>query len=222
MAQQLQLQKEKTTLNEKILALTGELASTQRKSELKSLALYLGLLTTAVLGRVALQNVPSVEPILPLAVLAGLLFGAKEGFVFGASAYVASNFFVWGLQGPWTIFQALGGGLAGLFGGLHRGFGRPSGKALLALTVFSTLVFEVIMNVSGGLLGLGLFTGLLGLPMYFLTSLPFSLVHLVTNLGFAKFAEPLLDKGEDHETKLVSLTRAVNGKRITVRVLNTK
>src|SRR3989338_1438231 len=227
-AQQIQLQEEKPlrpAVTKKIEALGKEIEGLKTGRELKDFALFFGLLAASVLGRVALKYVPSglpsVEPIIPFAVLAGLLFGVKEGFVLGSSAYVVSNFFVPGLQGPWTVFQALGAGLAGLFGGVHRGFGKPTGKALIALTVFGTLVFELIVNVSGGLLGIGWFTGLMGLPLFFLTSLPFSAVHTLTNAGFAAFLKPLLSlrKNDEQKFSLVSLTRAVNGKRLTVRML---
>ncbi len=229
MQQQIQLQKKKSswpTATEKVEAIAKEIGKGKAKSELKDLALFLGLLGASIVGRVALKYVPSglpsVEPILPLAVLAGLLFGVKEGVAFGGSAYLISNFFVPGLQGPWTIFQALGGALAGLFGGLRKGLGKPSGRDLVALTVFSTLAFELVMNVSGGLMGIGLFLGLWSLPLYFLASLPFSAVHVLTNAGFAALARPLLSLRKNDESKLslVSLTRVVGGKRVTVRVLS--
>ncbi|MDO8627580.1 MAG: hypothetical protein Q7K42_03890 [Candidatus Diapherotrites archaeon] len=156
------------------------------KSEVKSFAKFVGLFAIAVSGRVALQYVPSVEPIIPLAIIAGLMFGAKEGFSLGAGAYVASNFFVWGLQGPWTLFQALGAGIPGFAAGLFGKFKKPNSNDVVLLSIAGTVFFEALMNLSGSFFGIGLFLGILNLPLYFLTSLPFSATHIVSNIVFAK------------------------------------
>lgn len=191
------------------------------KTELKNLAIFAGLLSIAVAGRVALQFVPSVEPIIPLAILAGLLFGPKEGFALGGSAYIISNFFVWGLQGPWTIFQALGAGIAGGFGGIVGKTKAPNSKDLIALSIIGTIFFEILMNISGSFMGIGLFLGVLGLPLYFLTSLPFTAVHIISNIGFAKAFSPMLKlKGEKNdEVKIVSISRINSSGTTIVRML---
>lgn len=190
-------------------------------TELKSLAIFSGLLATAVAGRVAMQWIPSVEPIIPFAVLAGLLFGAKEGFTLGGSAYIISNFFVWGMQGPWTIFQALGAALAGCFAGIWGKMRSPNWKDIVLLSIAGTILFETIMNISGSLMGIGLFGafGLFTIPMYFLTSLPFSLVHIGSNIVFARALAPLLKlRRNENELQIVSVNKLVDGKPVNIRL----
>ncbi len=205
--------------------LLGEIVKLKRqakvRSELKSLAIFGGLLSAAVAGRVAMQWIPSVEPIIPFAVIAGLLFGVKEGFTLGGSAYIISNFFVWGMQGPWTIFQALGAAMAGLMAGVWGKMRTPDWKDIILLSVAGTIVFETIMNISGPLMGIGLFGafGLFTIPMYFFTSLPFSLAHIGSNIIFARALAPLLKfRRTKDELKIVSITKLVDGKPVNIRV----
>lgn len=156
---------------------TEDKAETAHKTEFKkALALSAG----AVAGRVALQNFPSIEPILAFAVFSGFYLGSREGFITGSTAYVASNFLVWGAQGPWTIFQALGAGAAGMIGNRFSGMG--SGRfSMIASLVAGTIVFELSVNV-GSLVYQPWAVGAL-IP-YMMAALPFGLVHLASTLGF--------------------------------------
>ncbi|MDO8624599.1 MAG: hypothetical protein Q7R47_00840, partial [Candidatus Diapherotrites archaeon] len=143
------------------------------------------------------------------------------GFSLGSGAYVASNFFVWGLQGPWTVFQAVGAGVAGVAAGFFGKTKKPSEMDLIWVTVAGTLFFEVVMNSYGALFSMGLFgLGLLTIPLYFLTSLPFSLVHIVSNAAFAKGLGPLLKKWsrKTNELEIVAVNRVVGDKRTGIRM----
>lgn len=166
------------------------------------------LFSIAVGGRVALQFVPSVEPIIPLAVLAGLLWGARDGFSLGAGAYVTSNFFVWGFQGPWTVFQALGAGLAGALAGTLVKKTKENARDLVVWSMIGTLVFECMVNLGGVFWGTSLILGAISLPGYFLLSLPFSLVHFGTNVVFARLLEPFFGWKEDaHAIDVLAYSR---------------
>jgi len=163
---------------------------------LARLALLTTSLTAAgVAGRVALQFIPSVEPLTPLAVLIGFFIGPAAGFFSGASGFFASNFFVWGGQGPWTLFQCIGAGVAGVIGGLFGKFFRFDEKifgkkilkkellAIFAATAIGLIFYEIIVT-----LGTGVFMTLFNpalLMLYAVTSIPFSLIHLASSLGFA-------------------------------------
>jgi len=215
--QAVQLQKREEVL-EKISKLVRE---AKAKKETKELAIFLTLLAGATLGRVALQYIPSVEPIIPFAILAGVLFGMKEGFTLGGSAYIISNFFIWGLQGPWTIFQALGAAIPGAAAGFYGKYRKIGTKEFVVLTLAGTLFFEVLMNVSGAFMGIGLLGafGLMTLPLYFLASLPFSTAHVITNLAFAKLLSPLISKwGKKDEFKILSISKLDSGKHSSVRL----
>ncbi len=189
---------------EKVIELLKAITITRLKNELKGLSIFLGFLGLAVGGRVALQYVPSVEPIIPLAVLVGLRFGVKEGFTLGGSAYIISNFFVWGMQGPWTVFQALGAGIPGALAGLIGKIKKPGKFDLIFLTIIGTILFEVSVNIGGYFFGLGTYGGPLGLLMYFITSIPFSLTHITSNIVFAAVLQFLLNSGgKQNEDKKV-------------------
>ena len=217
-SKQLQIQKQKLDEKQKNLLeqLVEALSQAKTKKEARNLTIFLTMLAGATLGRVALQGVPSVEPIIPLAVIAGLLFGMKEGFTLGGGAYLMSNFFVWGLQGPWTIFQAIGAAVAGALGGLYGKMRKPTWKDVVLISVIGTLFYEVVMNLAGPIMGIGLFgLGLMAIPVYFAASLPFTLTHIVSNVVFARLFSPILKlwRKED-EFKMVSLSR-VDGDNVT-------
>jgi len=184
--------KTKTSLKQEKIVLVAQ----KTKYSLTRLALLTTLLTAAgVAGRVAFQFIPSVEPLTPLAILLGFFVGPVAGFFSGASGFFASNFLVWGGQGYWTIFQCVGAGVAGLIGGLfgkffrfnERFFGNRFSKkelfAALAATAIGITLYETIVTLGTGAVAT-LFNPAL-LLLYAVTSIPFSLVHLASSLGFA-------------------------------------
>jgi hypothetical protein len=221
MKKQKQILVQENKIEEKAKEIQGIWQNAKVKNEAKSLAIFLGLFSLAVAGRVALQAVPSVEPIIPIAILAGLLFGMKEGFSLGAGAYIASNFFVWGLQGPWTIFQALGAAIPGGIAGAYGKTKKPKTRDLILLSLAGTIIFEIIMNISGAGMGIGILGAfsLFTLPLYFVTSAPFSIAHVLSNLVFARALAPLLKlRRQDNEFQVVSISRHSPAGTTTLRV----
>ena len=158
------------------------LLSAQRtKYSLKrKLLLMMGLTSLGILGRAAFQFIPSVEPLTPLAILTGFLLGPISGFISGVVGFYLSNFLVWGFQGPWTIFQCLGAGLAGFIGGLIGKLGKKSRTKFLISTLIGIIVYEIIVTVS-----MGIMFAFPLLLFYIITSIPFSLIHLSSSLGFS-------------------------------------
>lgn len=78
-------------------------------------------LLLAVVGRVAMAGVPNVQPVTALCIVTGIVCGRRQGLAVGAACALASNVFLG--QGPWTIFQMLGWGLAGWGAGVLFGCG---------------------------------------------------------------------------------------------------
>lgn len=148
------------------------------------------LTSLGVMGRVALQWIPSVEPIVPLAIVVSFFLGYKYGVPTGMGAFYMSNFLVWGGQGPWTIFQVIGTGVAGLTGGM---FGRLSKSkySLLAAAFIGTLFYELIVDMS--FLIFGLFSPLL----LFIMPLPFTVTHITSSVGFSMILYGFKDKISD-------------------------
>ncbi len=74
------------------------------------------LAALAGLGRVPFAAIPSFQPTTFLVLVCGHVFGPVPGFLIGSTAAFASNLFLG--QGPWTPWQMLAWGLAGISGGL--------------------------------------------------------------------------------------------------------
>ena len=160
-----------------------EIVLLRQKIGLKTLfrkALLLVTLTgISVIGRIVLQGVPSVETITPFSILSGFILGPVYGFVAGVSGFYASNYFVFGGQGPWTIFQCLGAGLAGLLAGLI-GKIKKSYELFMLSSGIGIVIYEIMVN-----LGWSLMFGPSMIIFFFITSLPFSVMHFLSTLVFA-------------------------------------
>lgn len=74
------------------------------------------LAALAAAGRILFAPIPDFKPVSAIAIIAGVAFGRKSGFMVGALAALASNFFFG--QGPWTPWQMYAWGLAGYGAGL--------------------------------------------------------------------------------------------------------
>ena len=166
--------------------------------KLKEWLVVIGFMFGAAALRVPMQAIPSAEPITFFALLAGWLFGKRKGFLVGAGALCASNFLVFGGQGIWTIFQALGFGVAGMLGGF---LGKKAGLwKVIGVTALATVLFEFIVNVGS------IFMFPFAVFSLFLTALPFSLVHITSNACFAfllpKTKKLIYEKGEFNQKEV--------------------
>ncbi|MDO8428735.1 MAG: hypothetical protein Q7S92_05980 [Candidatus Diapherotrites archaeon] len=134
------------------------------------------LLVLAIIGRAVLKlfPLPSVEPIIPLAVLAGITLGMDAGIIVGAGGFFLSNFLVPGGQGFWTIWQAMGAGLAGLLPaitGQTKKIEEISSEYYLGMTLAGIFLFEILINIQYG---------------DFLV-FPFSAIHLISGAIISYF-----------------------------------
>jgi len=82
----------------------------------REIAVVGALAAVGAAGRVLFAAVPGVQPATFIAILSGYIFGAEPGFMVGALSALLSNIFLG--QGPWTPWQMLGWGLAGVSGGM--------------------------------------------------------------------------------------------------------
>lgn len=144
-----------------------------------ALTTTLALTASGIAGRVALQHIPSVEPLVAVAAATGFYFGTRKGVFAGATGFYLSNFLVFGGQGPWTVFQVLGAGAAGLSGGMIGKFfnGRT---AFFTSAIVGVIVYEILVNL--GSLTFAAFTGI-GVS-YLVSALPFTLTHIASTIGF--------------------------------------
>ncbi len=96
--------------------------------------------------RAVFSFVPYFNPVMALIMLSGLAFGVRKGFLIGSLAAFGSNF-IFG-QGPWTLYQMVSWGSAGLIFALlgKSGLIRRSGWNLrdylfACLSAVFTVVF---------------------------------------------------------------------------------
>ncbi len=113
----------------------------------KDIALIAILGTISAAARVPFAGIPSVQPSTFIIMTAGMIFGAYAGFMVGVETALLSNFFLG--QGPWTPWQMLAWGLAGVVGSALK-FTKDKRYGLYIFMFVSFLygyVYGVIMNV---------------------------------------------------------------------------
>lgn len=140
------------------------------------------LAAVAAAGRVLFAPVPDVKPVSAIAIVAGAALGRRSGFVVGAMAALASNFFFG--QGPWTPWQMYAWGLVGYVGGLLGEKGLlECGPVLYAWGFLSGLVYGLILN---GYHVLGYVQPLTweSVLIAFGASLPLDVTHGVATIAF--------------------------------------
>jgi energy-coupling factor transport system substrate-specific component len=144
-------------------------------------ALVAALAALALAGRVLFTPIPNVQATTDVVLLSGYALGPLPGFVVGAVGALASNFFLG--QGPWTPWQMLGWGMAGVGGGaLAAIFGRRLGRSPLALVcaaagfafgawmdLFTVMTFAADRSAASYLTVAGV-------------SFPFNLAHAIGNV----------------------------------------
>jgi hypothetical protein len=144
-----------------------------------------------------------------LAIAIGYFYGIRHGIFVGAVGFFASNFFVWGFQGPWTIFQVAGAALAATGGAL---IGRlPNAKnrmkTFIVALALGTIAFEIAVNIGWGLM-LSIFAPIsTTMALSFVGALPFAVIHVASSIGFGailyEFRDKLLPmKGDQVEYKI--------------------
>jgi energy-coupling factor transport system substrate-specific component len=150
----------------------------------KLVALVATLAALAVAARVLFAVVPNVQGTTDVALLSGYVLGPAPGFVVGALSALASNVFLG--QGPWTPWQMVGWGAAGVSGAaLAVASRRRAGRVALAgACALAGLVFGAWMDLfvllsftaqpsAGGYLAIA------GI------SLPFNVAHAIGNAALA-------------------------------------
>jgi energy-coupling factor transport system substrate-specific component len=154
----------------------------------KVLSLVAALAALATVGRIAFAPIPNVKPTTDIALFAGYALGPVPGFAVGAVAALASNVFFG--QGPWTPWQMVGWGGAGLLGGLVAwAFGRDLGRWRLAgACALAGAFFGVLLDTYQWVQGAEQ-----DLPHYLAvsaTSLPYNAAHVIGNIGFCLLLGP--------------------------------
>ncbi len=170
------------------------LAFEGRKPAARELVVVAVLCAIAVAGRVVIP-LPHFKLTFAIIMLSGIALGAQTGFLVGAVAALASNFFFG--QGAHTPWQMLGYGMAGLIMGFayrKKWFVRKR----LSMAIWGAAVVLVIvgpiLDTCTVFLSLTEFT-VAGVTAIYLSGLPVNATQAVaTALTIFLFGEPLLEK----------------------------
>lgn len=183
-----------------------------RKPEPRELAILAVMSALAAVSRAAFAFLPYFKPITGIIMITGIAFGAQAGFLTGALAAFASNFFFG--QGPWTPWQMFAYGFAGFLAGLvfHR---RPQWRNRWGMGIFG---FLAILLVVGPMLDsctvftvLTKFTPAAVLAIY-ARGVPVNITHgLSCGLTLVLIGKPMLKKLSRLQTKYGML----DGKELT-------
>ena len=146
------------------------------------------LAALAAAGRILFAPVPDFKPVSAIAIIAGAVLGPRNGFMVGALAALASNFFFG--QGMWTPWQMYAWGLVGFCGGLLARLGcfaRADGSVrmvpLMAYGFASALIYGAIINAYD-VLGFVQPLTIVGAVARVAASLPFDVMHGISTMVF--------------------------------------
>lgn len=170
------------------------LAFESRRPQARELVLLAVMCALAVASR-AVMPLPNFKPIFGVIMIAGMAFGAQAGFLVGAVSAFASNFILGG-QGPWTPWQMMAYGVAGLLAGAATARGLPKKPWILAVFGFTAMVAVVGVLLDCSTIFTTLTTikwssVLLVLTIGLRTNLSHGIATAVTLLVFSK---PLMEK----------------------------
>ena len=98
-----------------------------RRPQARELVILAVMAALAAVSRVVFAFSPYLKTITGIIMITGIAFGAEAGFLTGAVAAFASNFFFG--QGPWTPWQMFAYGFGDFFAGLifhkHKAWRKP-------------------------------------------------------------------------------------------------
>ena len=179
-----------------------------RKPQARDLVILAVVIALAVVSRAAIFWFPDFKPIAAVIIIAGIAFGPQAGFMTGAMSMLLSNF-LFG-QGPWTPWQMLAFGLAGLVFGIlsqknlipHKDYTK---KQVLLLTVggffFTWCVIGPLLDVCALFLMANDYT-VESVLAIFASGVPVNFTRAVATALLLFFAtNPLLDKLERVKVK---------------------
>ena len=157
----------------------------RRNVSSKEIALISTLAAFAGFSRVPFAAIPSLQPTTFIVIISGYVFGAIPGFMIGSLAAFVSNFFLG--HGPWTPWQMMAWGLAGLFAGFIGKIKKENPKKyLLFLSFIWGILFGWFMNL-WHFLSFIYPQNLESFLAIQLTSIWFDLIHAFGNVVFMNY-----------------------------------
>ena len=152
------------------------------KDKFKILIVFVG----CFLFRLIPFRAPNVEPIMASIMPLGRKYGALMAFLFGfLSMFLFDSMTHFG---PWTWEGSITYGLIGLASTFYFKEFKTSGFNFAVFAFFATIFFDLITGV--------LFAPMFGQTIFnaLILQIPFTLLHLAGNIGFALTLSPLINK----------------------------
>jgi len=169
------------------------LAFEGRKPQARELVLLAVMCALAVVSRIVIP-IPQFKPIYAIIMLCGIAFGGESGFLVGALSAFISNFFAG--QGPFTPWQMLAYGVAGLLAGFAAKWKwvKRDPLELAFLGFFGSIVSGIILDTCSVFLVLPQFSLSAALPFY-VSGMPMNLMQSVCSfITMFLLGLPLLKK----------------------------
>lgn len=153
-----------------------------RNVSVKEISLIATLSAISGAVRIPFAALPNLQPTTFLVIISGYVFGPIFGFMVGAVAALVSNSFLG--HGPWTPWQMMAWGLAGLTSGVLSKFMKKPSRFILSVFAFAWgFLFDYIMNLWHWLF-LVYPLSLKSFIATYSTSFYFDLMHAIGNLLF--------------------------------------
>ncbi len=168
-----------------------------REPKAREMVVVAVLCALGVAGRAAFFWLPQFKPVAAIVILAGVAFGGETGFLVGAVTMFVSNM-LFG-QGPWTPYQMFAMGAIGFLAGILSRKGLL-GAGRLQLTLYGfvsvLLLYGLTVDTASALIWKAAPSWQV-LASYYVTGLPFNLVHAAATGFFLWAAGPaVLEKLE--------------------------
>lgn len=150
------------------------------------LTLIAMLTSLAVAGRMALANLPNIQPVTAIIIIAGFWLGPSAGILIALLTTIVSNMLLG--MGFWTIWQIVAWSLIGIIAGII-------GKYWSKLPAWGLSIYGFISGLLYGVI-LSLTMRAAGQPFwaYYLAGLPMDINHAISNTVFILVLSPILGK----------------------------
>lgn len=166
-----------------------------RKPQARELVVLAVMCALAIAGRVAIP-IPNFKAIFAIIMIAGIAFGPEAGFIVGAIAALASNFFYG--QGAYTPWQMMAYGAGGMLAGFFFEKGRlPRKPVVMAVFGFFAVILWVgpLLDCSTFFTTLGSYNNFHAIMGVFVAGFMVNISQAIcTVLVMLLFGKPLLEK----------------------------
>lgn len=166
-----------------------------RKVQARELVILAVMCALAIVGRVAIP-IPNFKAIFAIIMITGIAFGPESGFIVGAIAALASNFYYG--QGAYTPWQMMAYGAGGMLAGFFFAKGRlPKKPIVMAIFGFFAVILFVgpLLDCSTFFIGLGSYNNYNAIMAVFVAGFSVNVSQAVcTVLVMLLFGKPLLNK----------------------------